>query len=175
VKRLLSLVKTTATWIAALLILFEEWGWEPLARLVAQLGRLPFFAWLERVIARLPPYGALAVFAVPVLTLFPVKLLALYWLAAGHKMLGFGVIVAAKIVGTAIVARLYQLTQTQLMRLAWFAALHARWTAWKNRILAIVRASAAWQSITRARLRARRAWRWIRLRFRRATRTTTGE
>ncbi|WP_420119026.1 hypothetical protein, partial [Micromonospora sp.] len=35
-------------------LLFEEWGWEPLAALVARLGRLPVWAALERAIRRLP-------------------------------------------------------------------------------------------------------------------------
>jgi len=175
VKSLLRLMKTAGTWVAALLILFEEWGWEPLARLVGQLGRLPFFAWLERLIQRLPPYAALAVFALPAIALFPIKLLALFWLAEGYRVLGLAVIVIAKIVGTAIVARLYQLTQAQLLKLPWFAASHARWTIWKARIVAVVRASPAWQAIGRVKARVRLSWRRMRLRWRRFTRTTTGE
>ena len=53
--------------IVALVILFEEWGWEPLARLLAAFGRLPFVGWLERRIAALPPRLALVVFFVPAL------------------------------------------------------------------------------------------------------------
>lgn len=151
------------TWAAALVILFEEWGWAPLARLVGKLARLPVFAWLERHIAALPPYAALVVFFVPALALLPVKLLALYWISLGYPMLGVGTIVVAKIVGTAIVARLFQLTQPSLMRLAWFAALYRRWAAWKAAVVAAVRASAAWQSaaraVRRARLQARHLWR----------------
>ena len=40
----------------ALVILFEEWGWEPLQRLMARLARLPLLAWLER---RVGPVGDL--------------------------------------------------------------------------------------------------------------------
>ena len=46
--------------LLALLILFEEWGWEPLRAALASLGRWPPVAALERRIAALPPYGALA-------------------------------------------------------------------------------------------------------------------
>ena len=42
----------------ALLLLFEEWGWEPLARAVARLARLPLWAWIEHKIQALPPWGA---------------------------------------------------------------------------------------------------------------------
>lgn len=48
----------------ALFLLFEEWGWEPLAAGFSALGRLPWWAQLERRVARLPPWAALLVFGV---------------------------------------------------------------------------------------------------------------
>src|SRR4249920_3417786 len=57
--------KTLCTWLLGLLILFEEWGWVPLARLLGAFSRLPFIAWLERRISALPPGLALLVFLVP--------------------------------------------------------------------------------------------------------------
>ena len=84
----------------------------------------------------------------PLLALLPVKLLALYWLGQGHFVLGLGVIIAAKVGGTAITARLFMLTQPTLMRLAWFARLFARWMAWKTRVLDALRQSPAWQAAT---------------------------
>jgi len=57
----LQLLKSLATWLLALLILFEEWGWEPLARVLGRLAELPVVGWLERRVARLPSYAALAV------------------------------------------------------------------------------------------------------------------
>ena len=62
-------------WLLALIVLFEEWGWEPLARLMAQLAQLPLIGWLERRIARLPPALALGVFLAPGLMLQPKVLL----------------------------------------------------------------------------------------------------
>ncbi|MDP2368087.1 hypothetical protein [Rhodoferax sp.] len=37
----------------AVVLLFEEWGWAPLAALFARLARLPLWAWLERKVAAL--------------------------------------------------------------------------------------------------------------------------
>ena len=71
-------------WLLALIVLFEEWGWEPLARLMAQLAQLPLIGWLERRIARLPPALALGVFLAPGLMLLPVKLAALALVSHGH-------------------------------------------------------------------------------------------
>jgi len=137
--------------VAALVLLFEEWGWEPLAALLARLAKLPFFAWLERKIAALPPYAALATFAVPALMLLPIKIAALFLIAHGHGLLGLVVILFAKLAGTAILARLFTLTQPTLMRLAWFARWYPRWKAWKDRIMDEVRRSAAWQAAQRAK------------------------
>jgi hypothetical protein len=143
-------------WAIALVLLFEEWGWEPLARLLARLGRLPVFAWLERAITRLPPYAALAVFFLPTLLLLPVKLLALWLIGKGKAGMGLLVILGAKVLGTAVVARLFMLTRASLMRLAWFAHWYGRWMRWKEALLAQVRASAAWRSARRLKTAIKR-------------------
>jgi hypothetical protein len=144
--------------LLALLILFEEWGWDPLQRALARLARLPLLRQAESVIARLPPYAALVVFLVPALLLLPVKLLALGLIAQGQRVLGLAVIVAAKLVGTAVVARLFTLTRPALMRLRWFARVYGRWVAWKAALLAQVRASWVWRQARVLRRRARRHW-----------------
>jgi hypothetical protein len=143
---------------AALLLLFEEWGWEPLAALVARLARLPFFAWIEQRVRMLPPYAALATFAVPALLLLPVKIAALFFIARGHGMLGLAVIVAAKLAGTAVLARLFTLTQPALMRLAWFAHWYPRWKAWKDRVMEEVRRTPAWQQARRMKASLAAQW-----------------
>jgi hypothetical protein len=112
---------------------------------------------LEHRIRALSPYAALAVFAVPTLMLVPVKLLALWLIGLGQVMLGALVIIAAKIVGTAIVARLFTLTQPALMRLGWFAQLYTRWIAFKQALLAQVRTSWPWRWARVTKRRWRRA------------------
>ena len=143
----------------ALLILFEEWGWEPISRLMARIGNLPVFRQIEAVIKRLPPYAALGLFLLPTLLLLPVKLLALWLISIGRAKLGVLVIVLAKVIGTAIVARLFALTQPALMQLAWFARLYSRWANWKAQLLVWVRASAAWRWGRAFKRRVRRLFR----------------
>ncbi len=145
--------------LLALVILFEEWGWQPLQELMARIGRLPLLRQIERWIAGLPPYAALVVFLLPGLALLPVKLGALWLVAQGQRALGLAVIVLAKIVGTAIVARLFTLTKPALMHLGWFASLYARWSAWKAALLSWVRESALWRSLAAWRLQLRAQWR----------------
>ncbi len=141
----LRVLKGLLGWLLALIIVFEEWGWEPLQRALAWVGRLPGLRSAEARIQQLPPYAALALFAVPALMLLPVKLLALWAIGQGKVVLGTLVILAAKVVGTAIVARLFTLTKPALMQLGWFARGYARWVNWKAGLLAQVRASWPWR------------------------------
>ena len=145
--------------VVALVLIFEEWGWEPLANVVARLAKLPFFAWLERKIQALAPWVAVAIFFLPALALLPIKLLALFLIGRGHTFMGLLVLLSAKIAGTAVLARLFTLTQPALMRLAWFAHWYPRWKRWKDGLLAMVKATSLWQSGTRMRHRAQAAWR----------------
>src|SRR5215510_4857669 len=112
--------------IAAIVILFEEWLWDDLQRVAAAIGRLPLFRQIESFIAGAPPYVALALFAAPSLLLIPVKLVALYFIAHGQPALGLMAVICAKIVGTALIARIYALTHSNLLRISWFARLHSR-------------------------------------------------
>jgi hypothetical protein len=147
--------------VIGLILIFEEWGWVPLARLMAWIGRLPGLRWIEALIRGLPPYGALALFVLPVLTLLPIKIAALYLLGQGHTVLGLSMIVVAKLVGTAITARLFMLTQPTLMRLAWFAHWFGRWMVFKNNVVARVKSSLAWQEWLRFKTRVKRLMRRV--------------
>lgn len=144
--------------VFALVLLFEEWGWEPLAALLARLAKLPLFAWLERRIRELPPYAAVATFFVPALMLVPVKIAALFLIAHHHGLLGVLVLVGAKLAGTAVLARLFALTQPTLMRLPWFARWYPRWKSWKDRVMEEVRRSFAWRAARRLKATVARQW-----------------
>ena len=100
------------------------------------------WARLEAAVRALPPWAALLVFLVPVLMLLPVKLLALFLLGRGHATSAVLLLVGAKLAGTAIVARLFQLVEPALMRIPLFARWYPRWKQWKDRVLAYVRQSA---------------------------------
>ena len=159
-----SLRKLSRAVFTALLVpvlLFEEGGWAPLAAVVARLGRLPLWALLERRVSSLPPWGALLVFFAPVIALFPIKLLALYLFGRGHYTSGLLLLIGAKLAGTAVVARLFQLTLPTLLQIPWFARWYPRWKAWKDRMLTAVRQSAPWQAVRTLKAGARRWWRLL--------------
>ena len=147
--------------LAAILILLEDWLWEDLARLAAVIGRLPLMRSVEAFISSLPPYPALLFFATPALLLVPLKIVALYLLSHGQATMGMLTIVAAKFAGTALVARIFTLTQPQLLRIAWFAWLYLRFMAFKTRIYSAIKDTSLYQSAHQIHLRVRarlRSW-----------------
>ncbi len=129
----------------ALFLLFEEWGWIPLAALLRRLKDIPFWAWCELLIAQLPPWAALLLLLAPSIGLLPAKLMALWLIRHGQYGLGVFVLLSAKLVGTAFLARLFELTQPALMKFDWFAKWYPRWKTWKDVLLARIRASQLWQ------------------------------
>src|SRR5262249_10135766 len=139
--------------IAAVIILIEDWLWDDLQRLAAAIGRLALPRQIESFLARLPPYPALALFGAPALLLLPVKLAALYFLAHGHPALGLITVIAAKVVGTALVARIYTLTCHNLLRIGWFARLHERYTGFRARVYGAIRSTSIYRAAHRLRLR----------------------
>jgi hypothetical protein len=146
--------------LAAVVLVIEEWGWRPLTAWAARLAKWPPIARLEARITAVQSRWALVLFLVPAVLLFPIKLLALWLIHKGSAVLGVSVIVAAKLLGTALVGRLFVLTEPQLMQIAWFARAIHWWRATKARVKAALAESAWWRGVRtvlrRWRLRVKR-------------------
>lgn len=151
---------------AALIVLFEEWGWKPLSQAVAWLARYAPVARIEAWIASLPPYPSLLVFALPTTLLLPLKFVAMWLLANGQMVAATALFFGAKVVSTALVARLFTLTQPSLMRIVWFARAYNWFVPWKDALFAKIRASWIWRYgrmvKSRAKQLTRHAWDRIR-------------
>lgn len=150
---------------AALIVLFEEWGWKPLSEALGWLARFRLIARLEAMIAQLPPYWALFVFALPTTLLFPLKLVAMWLLAQGHVGTATALFAGAKVASTALIARLFLLTKPALMRIGWFARAYQWFMPWKEALFAQIRASWVWRYgrmvKSRVRLEVKQAYaRW---------------
>ena len=154
--RLRRWVAAPLVFLAAVVLLVEEWLWDDLARLAAALGRLPPLRWIEAGVRRLPPWAAVALFAAPSALLLPVKLLAVALVARGHPTLGLVALVLAKVIGTALLARIYALTEPQLLSIGWFRWVRERVLAFKARVHEAIRATAMYRAV-RARVRRIRA------------------
>lgn len=152
--------------IAALLLMFEDWCWELGMGLMRRLASWPPLQALERRICALSPRVALCLFVLPAILLFPLKVMALVMIAHGHPVTGVSVIVVAKLLGAAIVARVYALTLPALLTLVWFARGHGGFLRVKARWIGHLKASPHWQHCTDTAARLRAA---LRLLARRAT------
>ena len=146
-KGLWRLARSVLLVLAAVVLAIEEWGWRPLTAWAARLAKWPPIARLEARIRAVQSRWALLLFLVPALLLFPIKLLALWLIHKGSAALGIGVIVAAKLLGTALVGRLFILTEAQLMQVMWFARAIGWWRETKLRVKSALAESALWRSV----------------------------
>src|SRR4051812_7936669 len=122
--------------VLAFVFLFEAWLWDRLAPIVGWVvARIPWAAFRARVAAaieRLPPYPTLLVFVIPVICLFPLKLLGLWMLAHGFWLGALLVLGFAKVVSLGVMAFLFDLTRPKLLQLPWFRRLYDRILVWRD-------------------------------------------
>ena len=121
-------------WILlAVLFLIEAWLWDHLQPLVAWVVRLIPLDGLKRGIARLvaslPPWAVLFVFAIPLIAMLPLKFLEVYFLAKKNWLGAALVILFVKLVGLGITAFIFDVTRDKLMQMAWFRRVYA-WVMW---------------------------------------------
>jgi hypothetical protein len=110
--------------LLAVIFLIEAWLWdhlEPIVeRIVALIPLRAFKQWLSDRVDALSPAMTLIVFAVPVIPLFPLKLVGLWLLANEYWVSAAIVIVLGKFVGLGVTAFIFDVTRSKLMQMAWF-------------------------------------------------------
>lgn len=136
--------------IAALLMWIEETLWLWMKRLTAVLERLTIVQSLEAAVMRLSPAATVYVFFFPMLALFPLKVLAVYFVSQGYWLASVGLYLFAKVFGTAIVARLFVVCHPKLMMIAWFRQLFHWLRATRDWLYITVRKMPAFQAIRRS-------------------------
>jgi hypothetical protein len=156
--------------LLAIIFLIEAWLWdhvEPIvARVVAWIPLRAFKQWLADRVDSLSPAMTLIVFVVPVIPLFPLKLVGLWLLANQYWLSAVSLILFAKIVGVGVTAFLFDVTRPKLLEMPWFEALYnfvmglrAKATALvepiKRRILEVIRGDGDGWSARTLRLIAR--------------------
>ena len=155
-------LRTIALFIGALLFLFEEWLWLSFTRFFDWLGRHRAVRWLETRLAGVPPLAALGILCVPMLLIFPVKIAGLWMIATGHFLTGCATMIAAKLLSTAIVARIFVTCRPQLLRMAWFDRLYEWTLVLSARVHSWLDRQPAWRAAKRSMRRARsHVWAWI--------------
>jgi hypothetical protein len=114
--------------LLAVIFLIEAWLWdhlEPIVeRIVAWVPLRAFKQWLSERVDTLSPAMTLIVFAVPVIPLFPLKLVGLWLLANEYWVSAVVVIVIGKFVGVGVTAFIFDVTRTKLLQMDWFKKIY---------------------------------------------------
>jgi hypothetical protein len=115
-------------WILlAIIFLIEAWLWDHLepivARVVAMIPLRAFKLWLSDRVDSLSPAMTLIVFAVPVIPLFPLKLVGLWLLTHEYWLSAISTLVFAKFLGLGVTAFVFDVTRPKLLEMRWFEAL----------------------------------------------------
>jgi hypothetical protein len=116
-------------WILlAIIFLIEAWLWDHLepvvAWVVAALPLRAFKQWLAERVDSLSPAMTLIVFIVPIIPLFPLKLVGLWLLTHEYWMSAIGTIIFAKFLGVGVTAFIFDVTRPKLLEMAWFEKLY---------------------------------------------------
>ena len=114
--------------LLAIIFLIEAWLWDHLepivARFVAAIPLARFKEWLTDRVDALSPAMTLIVFVVPIIPLFPLKLVGLWLLANRYWFSAAVMILFAKLLGVGVTAFIFDVTRDKLLEMAWFERLY---------------------------------------------------
>ena len=114
--------------LLAIIFLIEAWLWDHLEPIVAAVvGAIPlrsFKQWLADRVDTLSPAMTLIVFIVPVIPLFPLKMIGVWLLMHEYWMSAVTTILFAKMLGVGVTAFIFDVTRPKLLEMAWFEKLY---------------------------------------------------
>jgi len=128
--------------LLAVIFLIEAWLWDHLepivARAVAKLPLRAFKQWLADRVDTLSPAMTLIVFIVPVIPLFPLKLVGLWLLTHEYWISAIVTIIVAKLLGVGVTAFVFDVTRSKLLEMGWFEKLYEFVMALRAKAAALV-------------------------------------
>jgi hypothetical protein len=114
--------------LLAIIFLIEAWLWDHLepivARAVAWIPLDTFKQWLSDRVDALSPAMTLIVFIVPVIPLFPLKLIGLWLLTHEYWISAILTIIFAKFLGVGVAAFIFDVTRDKLLEMNWFETIY---------------------------------------------------
>jgi hypothetical protein len=114
--------------LLAIVFLIEAWLWDHLEPIVAWFVALiplrAFKQWLAERVDTLSPAMTLIVFIVPVIPLFPLKLVGFWLLTHEHWFSAVLTILFAKFLGVGVAAFIFDVTRPKLLEMEWFETLY---------------------------------------------------
>jgi hypothetical protein len=128
--------------LLAVIFLIEAWLWDHLEPIVAWVvARIPlqtFKHWLAERVDTLSPAMTLIVFVVPVIPLFPLKLVGFWLLTHQYWLSAIATIVFAKLLGVGVAAFVFDVTRPKLLEMGWFEKLYEFVMSLRARAAALV-------------------------------------
>ena len=114
--------------LLAIIFLIEAWLWDHLEPIVAWCVALiplrAFKQWLAERVDALSPAMTLIVFIVPVVPLFPLKLIGIWLLTHEHWVGAVFTIIFAKFLGVGVAAFVFDVTRPKLLQMEWFETIY---------------------------------------------------
>ena len=114
--------------LLAIIFLIEAWLWDHLepivAWMVASIPLRTFKQWLAERVDTLSPAMTLIVFVVPLIPLFPLKLIGFWLLTHEYWLSAITTIIFAKLVGVGVTAFVFDVTRPKLLEMGWFETLY---------------------------------------------------
>src|SRR6202046_5346216 len=114
--------------LLAVIFLIEAILWDNLEPIVAWVvAKFPlhtFKQWLADRVDTLSPAMTLIVFVVPVVPLFPLKLVGLWLLTHQYWLSAIFTIIFAKLLGVGVAAFVFDVTRPKLLQMQWFENLY---------------------------------------------------
>ena len=114
--------------LLAIIFLIEAWLWDHLEPIVASFVALiplrTFKQWLAERVDTLSPAMTLIVFIVPVIPLFPLKLVGIWLLAHEYWISAILTLILAKFLGVGVAAFIFDVTRDKLLEMNWFETLY---------------------------------------------------
>src|ERR1700679_2634513 len=128
--------------LLAIIFMIEAWLWDHLepivARVVSWIPLRPFKRWLADRVDTLSPAMTLIVFVVPVIPLFPLKLVGLWLLMHEYWISAILTIIFAKFLGVSVAAFVFDVTRPKLLEMGWFEKLYEFVLALRAKATALV-------------------------------------
>src|SRR5580692_3222278 len=128
--------------LLAIVFLIEAWLWDHLepivAKFVSVLPMRTFKQWLADRVDALSPAMTLIVFVVPVIPLFPLKLVGLWLLTHEYWISAILTILFAKFLGVGVTAFVFDVTRPKLLEMGWFEKLYEFVLALRAKATALV-------------------------------------
>jgi hypothetical protein len=114
--------------LLAVIFLIEAWLWDHLEPIVAWVVALiplrAFKQWLVDRVDTLSPAMTLIVFIVPVIPLFPLKMVGLWLLTHEYWISAILTFIFAKFLGVGVAAFIFDVTRPKLLEMEWFETLY---------------------------------------------------